>query len=50
MFQECHINDAEFLLEEDKKYGGVQPHRNYNGLRYQKGYSDHLPLVARFKF
>jgi hypothetical protein len=24
------------------------PHRNSNGMRYQNGYSDHLPLVARF--
>ncbi len=44
------INDALFLLEEDKKYGGVKPLRTYNGMRYQLGYSDHLPLVARFRF
>ena len=49
-FLNAYINDAEFLLEEDKKYGGVQPHRNYKGMRYQKGFSDHLPLVARFEF
>ena len=49
-FSEAYVNDAEFLLEEDEKYGGVQPHRNYNGMRYNKGYSDHLPLVARFQF
>lgn len=42
---ECHINDAEFLLEEDKKYGGVKPRRNYTGPRYNNGFSDHLPLV-----
>lgn len=46
----CFINDAPFLLEEDSKYGGVMPHRNYVGLRYHNGYSDHLPLVARFEF
>lgn len=49
-FVDSYVNDADFLLEEDKKYGGVQPLRNYNGMRYQKGYSDHLPLVARFNF
>ena len=42
------INDAPFLLEEDKKYGGVKPLRTYNGYRYQRGFSDHLPLIVRF--
>lgn len=37
-----------FLLEEDKTYGGYLPRRTYKGMKYQKGYSDHLPLVARF--
>lgn len=46
----CRIFDAPFLLKEDKEYGGVMPRRNYNGLRYENGYSDHLPLVARFRF
>ena len=43
------INDAPFLLEEDKKYGGVSPLRTYNGYRYQRGFSDHLPLVVRIR-
>ena len=47
---ESFINDAPFLLEEDKKYGGVKPLRTYNGYRYQRGFSDHLPLVVRFRF
>ena len=42
------INDQPFLLEDDEKYGGVQPKRNYKGFKYNHGYSDHLPLVARF--
>lgn len=46
----CFINDAPFLLEEDKKYGGVKPFRTYNGYRYQNGFSDHLPLVVRLRF
>ena len=45
---ECYIFDAPFLLEDDETYGGVKPRRNYNGPRYLKGFSDHLPLVARF--
>ena len=46
---ECYIFDAPFLLEEDETYGGVRPRRNYLGMRYLKGFSDHLPLVARFR-
>ena len=49
-FKEVYVHDPEFLTEEDSKYGGRQPHRNYNGMRYQRGFSDHLPLVARFEF
>jgi len=45
----CFVNDQLFLLEEDKKYGGVKPYRTFNGMRYQRGFSDHLPLVARFR-
>ena len=45
-----YINDTPFLLEEDKKYGGVKPFRTYNGYRYQRGFSDHLPLVVRLRF
>lgn len=38
-----------FLLTEDKKYGGKQPFRTYYGMKYQKGYSDHLPVWADFR-
>ena len=47
---QAFVNDAPFLLEDDKKYGGVKPLRTYNGYRYQQGFSDHLPLVVRFVF
>ncbi len=47
--KECFINDTPFLLEEDSKYGGVQPFRTYRAYRYRKGYSDHLPVVARIR-
>lgn len=46
---QAYVNDAPFLLEEDKKYGGVKPFRTYNGYRYHRGFSDHLPLVVRFR-
>lgn len=47
---ECYVNDAEFLIEREEKYGGVKPRRNYLGPRYLNGFSDHLPLVARFQW
>ena len=47
--EDCRIGDLMFLLEEDEKYGGVKPFRTYIGPKYKGGYSDHLPLVARFK-
>lgn len=47
--QECKIGDLPFLLEDDEKYGGKKPYRTYLGPRYLGGYSDHLPLVVKFK-
>ena len=44
------INDAPFLTEDESRYGGRRPRRTYNGYRYQPGYSDHLPLIVRFRF
>ena len=44
-----NIHAPLFLLEEDPFYGGYRPRRTYNGVRYQPGYSDHLPLVVRFQ-
>lgn len=49
MLIDCRIFDAPFLLEDDTRYGGVQPRRTYRGMRYNRGFSDHLPLVARFR-
>lgn len=48
---ECYINTADFLLEKDKKYGGVKPRRTFIGYRFRRdGFSDHLPLVLKLKF
>ena len=44
----CEVNDAAFMLAPDVKFGGVLPLRTYRAWKYRKGYSDHLPLVARF--
>ena len=41
------IHSPKFLLEDEKLYGGYRPRRTYNGMRYQPGYSDHLPLVVK---
>ena len=45
-----YIHAPKFLLEEEKLYGGLRPRRTYNGMRYQPGYSDHLPLVIRLRW
>lgn len=47
---ECRVFDAPFLIEDDRKYGGVKPRRNYLGPRYLDGFSDHLPLVMVCNF
>lgn len=44
----AYIADYDFLLEEDDKYGGKMPMRNYQGFKYRAGFSDHLPLVVQF--
>ena len=44
------INDAPFLLEDEPQYGGKRPFRTFQNNRYQLGFSDHLPLVVRFKY
>jgi endonuclease/exonuclease/phosphatase family metal-dependent hydrolase len=45
------IHSPKFLLEEDKLFGGYMPRRTYKGMKFQKkGFSDHLPLVARFRW
>ena len=35
---------ARFLLEQDKKYMGLQPYRTYAGPKFIGGFSDHLPV------
>lgn len=44
------IHDEPFLLEDDERYGGVKPRRTYSGFNYRPAFSDHLPLVVRFRF
>lgn len=42
--KKAQILRFDFLLEEDEKYGGEKPFRTYNGMKYQGGFSDHLPI------
>ena len=44
-FKNVEILRHPFLLEEDEKYGGEKPFRTYNGMKYQAGFSDHLPIA-----
>ncbi|MDR0937826.1 MAG: endonuclease [Mediterranea sp.] len=37
-----------FLLVADPEHDGLQPFRTYKGMKYQGGYSDHLPVYADF--
>ena len=48
VFLDSRICDEPFLLEDDERYGGKQPLRNFNGPRWKRGFSDHLPLIVRF--
>lgn len=46
--EKAKICNLPFLLERDKKNFGYQPFRTYYGMKYQGGYSDHLPVVLNF--
>lgn len=46
----CRIADFPFLLQEDEAYGGMMPKRNFQGIKWQDGFSDHLPLVLQLSF
>jgi predicted extracellular nuclease len=41
---DMHIFDADFLLEDYATYLGKKPFRTFNGMKYQGGFSDHLPV------
>jgi predicted extracellular nuclease len=46
--KEASVFDAAFLLENDNKFLGKQPFRTYNGMKYQAGFADHLPVYVDF--
>ena len=39
------IFNPEWIQETDERYLGLKPKRTYNGIKYQNGYSDHLPII-----
>ena len=41
---EAQIFNANFLLIDDTKFLGKMPFRTYLGMKYQGGFSDHLPI------
>lgn len=46
---EAEIFAPEFMLIDDTRYMGKKLFRTYIGMRYQGGYSDHLPLIVRIR-
>lgn len=46
--KEARVFEAGFLLEDDNKFLGKQPFRTYNGMKYQAGFADHLPVYVDF--
>lgn len=47
--KKANVARLPFLLTKDEKYGGMQPFRTYVGMKYQEGYSDHLPVYVDFE-
>lgn len=46
---DAQIFDADFLLQEDVKFLGKKPFRTFLGMKYNGGFSDHLPIFVDFK-
>jgi predicted extracellular nuclease len=42
------IFQAPFLLTEDKTHGNRRPLKTFHGYKYEKGFSDHLPVYVDF--
>ena len=47
--RQANVFTAPFLLTDDIKFGGMQPFRTYYGMKYQGGFSDHLPVYTEFR-
>ena len=44
------ILKSDFLLMTDRRWLGMKPFRTYHGMKYQGGYSDHLPVYLDLIF
>jgi len=44
----ANIFYRDFMLTDDKTYGGKRPKKTYHGRRHEGGYSDHLPVWVDF--
>ena len=42
----AHVFKADFLLEDDTRYPGRVPYRQFIGFKFNGGYSDHLPVYV----
>ncbi len=47
---EVKVFDPPFLLEPDPTHFGFRPFRTYHGMKFQGGFSDHLPVLAGFRY
>ena len=47
---EATIFTPDFLLIPDQRWLGIKPFRTYHGMKYQGGYSDHLPVFVDLNF
>ena len=43
-----HICNSPFIVKQDKSHTGFTPLRTYNGMKYEGGYSDHLPVYLDY--
>ena len=46
--QTATIFYRDFMLTDDKTYGGKRPKKTYNGRKHEGGYSDHFPVLVDF--
>lgn len=42
------VCDLDFLLENDETNSGSKPYRTFIGMKYNGGYSDHLPVLMKY--
>lgn len=48
--QQGHIFSMDFMLEKDDANMGLKPYRTYVGMKYNGGFSDHLPVYVDISY